>query len=494
MNLRIKSQIYIIGAGLAGISIAKEIKLKGIFGRVVAFLDDDPQKIGMRIYGIPILGPIDSALKHHSISPDEEALIAIPSGSRGQIRKIYDLLRKAGFVSTRIRILPGLSQILFGDAHLIQTREINPEDLLSRTPVKVSLKESLSYVRGKRVLVTGAGGSIGSELCRQLLSGGAERLYLFGHGENSIYGIDHELRSLQEEGVGEKATVVSVIGELQNRDYMFHIINRLRVDVIYHAAAYKHVPLMEENPVAALQNNVFGTKNLLDASVAADVKRFVMISTDKAVNPNSIYGVSKLLAEELVIRERHNGHRFIVVRFGNVLGSRGSILPLFKKQILKGGPITITHPETSRFFMTIPEASSLVLKAGGIDVDGDLLLLDMGEPLVIQELAEQMIRFYDFAPEKDIGIVYTGLRAGEKLTEKLWSDNETPEATEYPKIIRLKRNSYSNTDLDDVIDHLQPICYFQRNKSHLFRKRRELKKVLSKIIPSIQVSENEPEY
>lgn len=494
MNLRIKSQIYIIGAGLAGISIAKEIKLKGIFGRVVAFLDDDPQIIGKRINGIPILGPIDSALKHHGISPDDEALIAIPSGSRGQVRKIYDLLRNAGFISTRIRILPGLSQILSGDAHLIQTREINPEDLLSRTPVMVSLKESLSYVRGKRVLVTGAGGSIGSELCRQLLSGGAARLYLFGHGENTIYCIDRELRLLQEEGVGEKATVIPVIGELQNRDYMFHIVNRLRADVVFHAAAYKHVPLMEENPVAALQNNVFGTKNLLDASVAAGVKRFVMISTDKAVNPNSIYGVSKHLAEELVIRERHNGHRFIVVRFGNVLGSRGSILPLFRKQILKGGPVTITHPEASRFFMTIPEASSLVLKAGGIDVNGDLLLLDMGEPLVIQELAEQMIRFYDFVPEKDIRVVYTGLRPGEKLTEKLWSDNEIPEATEFSKIIRLKRNGYSNTDLDDVIDRLQPICYFQRNESQVFRNRWKLKKVLSKIIPSMQVLENEPEY
>ncbi len=494
MSLRIKSQIYIIGAGLAGINIAKEIKMKGIFGRVVVFLDDDPGKIGKTIYGVPILGPIDSALKHHSVSSDDEALIAIPSGSRDQVQKIYDLLRKAGFASNRIRILPGLSQILFGDAHLIQTREINPEDLLSRTPVKVPLRESLSYVRGKRVLVTGAGGSIGSELSRQLLSGGAERLYLFGHGENSIYGIDRELRLLQEEGVGEKATVVPVIGELQDRDYMLHIAGRLKADVVFHAAAYKHVPLMEENPVAALQNNVFGTKNLLDAAVLAGVKRFVMISTDKAVNPNSTYGASKLLAEELVIRARHNGHRYIVVRFGNVLGSRGSILPLFKKQILKGGPVTITHPETSRFFMTIPEASSLVLKAGGIDIDGELLLLDMGEPLLIQELAEQMIRFYDFVPGKDIKLVYTGLRAGEKLTERLWSDNERPEPTEYPKLIRLKRNGHSIGNIDGVIERLQPICYFQKDRGHIYRNRRELKSVLSEIIPAIKVSKNEPEY
>jgi FlaA1/EpsC-like NDP-sugar epimerase len=494
VSLRIKSQIYIIGAGLAGISIAKEIKLKGIFGRVVAFLDDDTRKIGKTISGIPILGPIDSALKHHSLSPDDEALIAIPSGSRDQVRKIYDLLRKSGFASNRIRILPGLSQILFGDAHLIQTREINPEDLLSRNPVKVPLKESLSYVRGKRVLVTGAGGSIGSELSRQLLSGGAERLYLFGHGENSIYGIDRELRLLQEEGVGEKATVVPVIGELQDREYMFHIVERLRADVVFHAAAYKHVPLLEENPVAALQNNVFGTKNLLDASVSARVKRFVMISTDKAVNPNCTYGASKLLAEELVIRARRNGHRYIVVRFGNVLGSRGSILPLFRNQILKGGPLTITHPETSRFFMTIPEASSLVLKAGGINIDGELLLLDMGEPLRIQELAEQMIRFYDFIPGKDIKLVYTGLRAGEKLTERLWSDNETPEPTEYPKLIRLKRNGHSISDLNEIMNRLQPICYFQEDKSRLYRNRRELKRVLAEIIPTLRASENEPQY
>jgi FlaA1/EpsC-like NDP-sugar epimerase len=491
-----KSQIYIIGAGLAGISIAKEIKLKGIFGRVVAFLDDDPQKIGRTISGIPILGPVETVLEQYRKQPRtthyDEALIAIPSGTREQIQKIYDLLRRAGF--EHIRILPGLSQILSGDAHLIQAREINPEDLLTRTPVKVQLKESLAYVRGKRVLVTGAGGSIGSELARQLLSGGAERLYLFGHGENSIYGIDRELRLLQEEGVGERATIVPVIGELQDRDYMFHILKALRADVVFHAAAYKHVPLMEANAVAAVQNNVFGTKNLLDASIRADVSRFVMISTDKAVDPNSIYGASKLLAEELVIRERHNGHRYIVVRFGNVLGSRGSILPLFRKQILKGGPVTITHPQTSRFFMTIPEASSLVLKAGGIDVDGELLLLDMGEPLNIQELAEQMIRFYDFTPGKDIRIVYTGLRPGEKLTERLWSDNETRERTDYPKIFRLKRNGHLSKKLDDVLEHLKPICYFDEGATELFRNRRELKRVIREIAPSLQVPKNEPKY
>jgi len=214
MSLRIKSQITIIGAGLAGLNIAKEIRGKGIFGRIAAFLDDDPKKIGRKYYGIPILGPIDQVLRERSAGPDDEALIAIPSGTREQITRIHGLLRQAGY--TRVRILPGLSQILHGDAHLIQAKEIDPEDLLMRRPVTVPLKESLAYVRGRRVLVTGAGGSIGSELARQLLFGGAERLYLFGHGENSIYGIDRELRLLQEEGVGDRATIVPVIGELQD--------------------------------------------------------------------------------------------------------------------------------------------------------------------------------------------------------------------------------------------------------------------------------------
>ncbi|GAB1484350.1 hypothetical protein MASR2M78_31680 [Treponema sp.] len=272
-------------------------------------------------------------------------------------------------------------------------------------------------------------------MARQLLSGGAQRLYLLGHGENSIYQIDRELRLLQEEGVGEKATIIPIIGDLKDRNFMGYILERLKVDVVFHAAAYKHVPMTEENPVAAIENNVLGTDNLLAACLEQGVKRFVLISTDKAVDPVSVYGASKQLCEKLVLsagEKVKNGHNYMVVRFGNVLGSRGSIMPLFQSQIEKGGPVTITHPEASRWFMTIPEACSLVLKTGGVGKNGSLYLLDMGEPVRIRDLAEQMIRFYGFEPEKDIAIEYIGLRPGERLDERLWGDDETPIATEFP--------------------------------------------------------------
>ena len=331
-----RNTIYLVGAGFTGTTIAAEILAKRIFGHVVAFLDDDPAKIGRRIDGIPVLGPIDAAAQVIKTTPADEAIIAIPSATREQLARIFAILRRARFA--RIRIVPGIAQILDGEAHLIQAREIDPEDFLARSPVRVNLRSSLSYVRGKRVLVTGAGGSIGSELCRQLLEGGAERLYLFGHGENSIYEIQRELHLLQEEGVGQKATIVPIIGEMQDRDYLHFILPRTKANVVFHTAAHKHVPLMEANPVEAVKNNVFGTRNIVDASKKGGVERFVLISTDKAVEPSSVYGASKLLAEEIVLREGKNGRHFLVVRFGNVLGSRGSILPLFRRQILKGGP------------------------------------------------------------------------------------------------------------------------------------------------------------
>ncbi|MDR0315713.1 MAG: polysaccharide biosynthesis protein, partial [Treponema sp.] len=412
MSSKKTGRLYIIGAGFAGRTLANELKAKAIFGEVVAFLDDDPEKIGRRIENIPVLGPIRDVAKLLRMNPADEAIIAIPSASREYLKELYTILKKAGF--ERIRILPGISQIIDGDAHLIQTRSIDPQDLLGRTPVAIQLKQSLAYLRGKRVLVTGAGGSIGSELCRQLLSAGAARLYLFGHGENSIYQIDRELRLLQEEGVGEKASLVPVIGDLKDAEYMNYIIGQLRADVVFHTAAYKHVPMMEENPVAAIENNVMGTDNLIRAVIAHKVQRFVHITTDKAVDPVSVYGASKYLCEQLALEAAASAGtgtaapNFMVVRFGNVLGSRGSIVPLFQKQIEKGGPVTVTHPDMRRWFMTIPEACSLVLKAGGVGENGRLYLLDMGEPVRIRDLAEQMIRFYGFEPETEIKIEYTG--------------------------------------------------------------------------------------
>jgi FlaA1/EpsC-like NDP-sugar epimerase len=487
------NRIYIIGAGFAGTAIASEIRAKGIFGKVVAFLDDDTKKIGGRIGDIPVLGPIGAVVSLLRQTPADEALIAIPGASREKLKELYQLLKKAEFA--KIRILPGISQIVEGAAHLIQAREIDPQDLLARSPVTINLRRSLAYLRGKRVLITGAGGSIGSELSRQLLSGGASRLYLFGHGENSIYEIDRELRILQEEGVGEKATIVPIIGDLKDEEYTRFILKRLQAGVIFHCAAYKHVPLSEANPVEIIRNNVFGTRNLVEAAIAAGTQRFVFISTDKAVRPSSVYGASKKIAEELVLRARAGkGLDFIVVRFGNVLGSRGSIVPLFRGQILKGGPLTITHPEVSRFFMTIPEAASLVLQAGGVGEGGNLYVLDMGEPLLIKDLAEQMIRFYGFEPEKDIPLVSVGLRPGEKLSEHLWDAAEKIEPTEYRKINRIIRGTEALSGGEDLLARLEPVCFYDPAQSGLYRNRKVLREILCSAIPGLEAPAHEPEY
>jgi len=487
-----RRNIYIVGAGFTGEALAREIRAKRVFGRVVAFLDDDPAKIGRRVEGVPVLGPIDAVAEIIKTTPADEAIIAIPSASREQLARIWAVLRRAGF--SRVRIVPQLSQVLDAGAHLIQAREIDPEDFLARSPVKVNLRKSLAYVRGRRVLVTGAGGSIGSELCRQLLEGGAARLYLFGHGENSLYEIERELRLLQEEGVGERATIVPILGEIQDREYMAFILRRTRASVVFHTAAHKHVPMLEGNPIEAVKNNVFGTRNGVDAALKAGVERFVLISTDKAVEPAGVYGASKLLAEEIVLREGRKGRHFLVVRFGNVLGSRGSILPLFRRQILKGGPVTVTHPDMRRYFMTIPEASSLVLQAGGVGEGGEVYLLDMGEDVSIRELAEQMIRFYGFEPGADIPIVYTGLRRGEKLAERLYADSEQPEPTAHPRIMKLQRRTLINGRINPVLERLAPICYFDHAHAALFRNRRALREVLHEVIPTVGPFDDEPEF
>lgn len=494
-NNKVQPTVYIIGAGLAGTMIAHEIKRKGIFGRVAAFLDDDPQKIGAKIEGIPVLGPIQDVARLIRVEARDELLIAIPSIKAERLREIYAIVKEAGF--TTIKLLPGISQIVDDNAHLVQAREINPQDLLGRTPIKISLKNSLAYLRGKRVLITGAGGSIGSELARQLLSGGAERLYLFGHGENSIYQIDKELRLLQEEGVGDKATIVPIVGELKDRDYMQYIIEKLRCDAVFHTAAYKHVPLMEANPVAVIENNVFGTKNLLDACIENGVKRFVLISTDKAVNPVSIYGISKMLNEKMVleaaarVKEKYGStdYAYMFVRFGNVLGSRGSIFPLFVEQVKKGGPVTVTSPDMMRFFMTIPEACSLVLQTGGVGINGQSYLLDMGEPVNILETARQLIRYMGYEPEKDIPIEIIGVRPGERLEEPLISETEYTEPTDYPKILRLQnREEYDRDTLDKLLTALYPVCCSSDNPM-LYRNKEYLTRILCDACQSLQAAQ-----
>lgn len=481
-----KARLYVIGAGFAGQMIARDIRRKKIFGTVAAFLDDDKSRIGTQVDGIPVLGPIDDATKVLRCARNDEAIIAMPSAPVERIRELYEILQQSGFL--HIRILPSVSQIVDGSAHLVQTREIDPLDILGRTPVTVPLHQSLAYLRGKRVLITGAGGSIGSELARQLLSGGAERLYLFGHGENSIVCIYRELIVLQHEGVGEKATVVPIIGDMKDARYVDYIIEKTRADVIFHCAAYKHVPMLEENPVAAIENNVFGTKHLLDASLRHGVRRFVLISTDKAVDPVSVYGTSKMLCEKLVLhaaRSAKDGQSFMFVRFGNVLGSRGSILPLFMNQIKNGGPVTVTDPGMKRFFMTIPEACSLVLEAGGVGENGRSYLLDMGEPIKIMDLAEQLIAFSGLEPHKDIEIKIIGAREGERLEEPLWLADEEPSKTAYEKILALKNRAMDGGELTALLDDLHPICFFTAGQEAAFRNKERLIARLRAAVPTL---------
>jgi len=484
-------KIYIIGAGFAGQMLAKELETKKIFGKVEAFYDDNQQIIGSFIDGIQVKGPIEDISNLINITTLDLAIIAIPSAPKERINQIYKAIKKAGFIN--IKILPSISQVVEGSAHLVQARDIDPLDILGRTPVIIPLHESLSYLRGKRVLITGAGGSIGSELARQLLSGGAERLYLFGHGENSIVNIYRELHTLQMEGVGEKATVVPIIGDMKDKEYVKYIISHTHTDVIFHCAAYKHVPMMEENPVASIENNVFGTKNLLEAALEYNVNKFVLISTDKAVDPVSVYGVSKMLCEKLILEaseKTKTTQDFMFVRFGNVLGSRGSILPLFKQQIQNGGPVTVTDPEMERYFMTIPEACSLVLQTGGVGKNGTSYLLDMGDPIKIVELAEQVIRFSGFEPYKDMKIEFIGTRPGERTYEPLWLKEENPEKTDYPKILKLTNIPPKTFNLNTLIDSLKDICIYNENNPDAYRNREMLLKILTKAVPSLQEQKN----
>ena len=474
-----EKRIYIIGAGFAGQTIADDIKRKKIFGKVNAFLDDDKKLIGTTIDNIPVLGPISSVASILSNSDVDEAIIAIPSAPIERIREIYEILTKNGFL--HIKILPGISQVIEGNGHLVQTRDIDPLDILGRTPITISLKKSLSYLRGKRVFITGAGGSIGSELARQLLSGGAERLYLFGHGENSICQIFRELKILQQEGIGEKATIVPIIGDMRDKEYVDYIIKQTKCNVIFHCAAYKHVPMMEENQVAAIENNVFGTKSLLDAALKYKVDKFVLISTDKAVSPVSVYGVSKMISEKLVLdiaKKAEKSQSFMFVRFANVLGSRGSILPLFQNQIKTGGPLLVTDEKMERYFMTIPEACSLVLQTGGVGKNGHSYLLDMGEPLKILDLAKQIIKFSGLEPYKDIDIKIVGARKGERLIEPLWLKEENPIPTDYPKILQLTNIEYNSERLENLLSELYPICFYQKENHNNYRNKEKLLEIL----------------
>jgi FlaA1/EpsC-like NDP-sugar epimerase len=396
--------------------------------QAIAFLDDDPVKVGKRIHGVPVVGALRNLT---SVVPSlrvDEVIIAMPKASGAVLRSVSEECRRAGIVS---RTIPGVFELLDGKVSVSRLRQIDITDLLRRPAIDAE-PDSSRYVHGREVLITGAGGSIGFELGRQVAHGRPRRLTLLGHGENSIFDAQRRLREAFPD-----IRVHAVIADVRDRARMSRIFEALRPEIVFHAAAHKHVPLMEDNPEEAISNNVVGTKNVVEAALDAGVSRLVMISTDKAVSPSSLMGASKRVAEAIVRAAAHkSGLPFVVVRFGNVLGSRGSVVPAFKRQIEAGGPITITHPEMKRFFMTIPEAVHLVLQAGGMARGGELYVLKMGEPLGIVQLAEDLIRLSGFSPE-DIGITFSGLRPGEKLQESLWESDAVIHDTAHPDILNV---------------------------------------------------------
>jgi len=478
-NQRIKTKpdgtrTIIAGAGFGGIYIAQEMQRNpDLHYLPVAFLDDDIEKIGTKIRGIPVAGNIDqlpSVIKNYKAA---KVIIAIPSASGELIRKIYSVCQS---LKIEALTLPALSEFLNGRVSLNVVRKIEIEDLLRRAPVNIDNIAVKNYLQGKTVFVTGAGGSIGSELCRQIISCKPAEIILLGHGENSIFDIKNELlnRISKNENLKD-CKVISKIADIRFRERLDEIFNETVPDIVFHAAAHKHVPLMEENPSEAITNNILGTKNLVDLSVKYDVGAFVFISTDKAVNPVNVMGATKRAAEMIVLDAvRTYGKRFCAVRFGNVLGSRGSVLNTFKKQILAGGPVTITDPNIERYFMTIPEAVQLVLQASVIGNGGEVFVLDMGEPVKIVELAKDVIRLSGFKVDEDIKIVYTGLRPGEKLYEELFIEGETYTRTKHKKImIAANASKFVNPNLKSIIEDLEESATYA-NKEYLINKLREL--------------------
>jgi FlaA1/EpsC-like NDP-sugar epimerase len=425
-----RKRVLIVGAGEAGNLIAREMRSSPLSAlEPVCFVDDDPAKRNLRIHGVPVLGPrgdIPALARRYNIA---EVVIAMPTAPGKIIRATRQLCDEA---MLPVRVIPGIYQILNDQVSLSRLRNLDIEDLLRREPVETDVAGVASLVAGRRVLVTGAGGSIGSELCRQISRHGPSQLILLGHGENSIFDIVNELQLAARPG---GPTLVPVIADIRFPDRLRAIFQLYRPDVVFHAAAHKHVPLMEANVGEAIANNVLGTRNLLEAAEAAGVGRFVLISTDKAVNPTSVMGATKRAAELLVHQAaERSGRAYVAVRFGNVLGSRGSVVPYFRKQIAAGGPVTVTHPDMRRYFMTIPEAVQLVLQAALLGRGGEVFMLDMGEPVKIVDLAHDLIRLSGFEPGRDIDVVYTGLRPGEKLFEELFLDSERYSRTAHAKV------------------------------------------------------------
>lgn len=427
-----KKRIMIIDAGEAGVLVIKEYKNHPqLNSKPVALIDDDEYKQGRVIMGVPVVGKRDDILAQVEKLKIDEIILAMPSASKKDISSIVDICKKT---KAKLKILPGVYELIDGKVTIKNIRDVQIEDLLGREEIKTDINAISSYIKDKVILVTGGGGSIGSELCRQIANIKPRKLVIIEIYENSAYDIENELLRRNKD-LNLKIYIASIV----DRDIMFDLFNIERPDVVFHAAAHKHVPLMEDSPKESIKNNVFGTLNLVHAADKYGVKKFVMISTDKAVNPTNIMGASKRICE-MIIQSVNPVSKtdFVAVRFGNVLGSNGSVIPLFKKQIEEGGPVTVTHKDVIRYFMTIPEAVSLVIQAGAIVKGGEIFVLDMGKPVKILDLAEDLIRLSGFEPYKDIQIEIIGLRPGEKLYEELFFEEENVTSTMHDKIFVAK--------------------------------------------------------
>ncbi len=461
--------VMLIGAGEAGKILVAEFQTSpNIHGRVKCIIDDNPIKRGKRLGGVPIVGDryeIPNAIKKYEIN---RIIYAIPSSSAKEKKEILDICTTTG---CSVQVLPGVFQLANGEINVSKLRKVDAQDLLGRDPIKVNMDEIFRYISGKVVMVTGGGGSIGSELCRQIARANPKQLVIFDIYENNVYDIQMELKHTCPD-----LNLEVLIGSVRNTARLDYVLGTYKPDLIFHAAAHKHVPLMEDSPNEAIKNNVFGTLKLAQAASKYGVKRFVLISTDKAVNPTSIMGASKRLCEMVVqMMNRESDTEFVAVRFGNVLGSNGSVIPLFKRQIEEGGPVTVTHPEIIRYFMTIPEAVSLVLQAGYYAKGGEIFILDMGEPVKIDTMARNLIRLSGYEPDVDIKIEYTGLRPGEKLYEELLMKEEGLQDTDN-KLIHIGKP----IEMDDAVFKKQ----LDRLEAAYKEETPNMKEIVAEIIPT----------
>ncbi|BCD08162.1 TPA: polysaccharide biosynthesis protein [Bacillus cereus] len=460
-----KKRTLIIGAGSAGTMVVRQLQHnKEADLYPIAFVDDDRNKQKLEIYNVPVVGTTNHIKEIVEDNDIEHIIIAIPSLNRNQINEIFEKCRKT---KAKTQIVPMLEDLLDGKLSVNEFRDVQVEDLLGREPIKLDDAGIGEKITGKTILVTGAGGSIGSEICRQVMKYKPAKIVLLGHGENSIYNIEMEMRVTYKDSV----EITTEIADIQDRHKIFEIMEKHQPYIVYHAAAHKHVPLMERNPEEAVKNNIFGTKNVAEAADTFKVNTFVMVSTDKAVNPTNVMGATKRFAEMHVqhMASVSTGTRFVAVRFGNVLGSRGSVIPLFKKQIQKGGPVTVTHPDMIRYFMTIPEASRLVIQAGTLARGGELFVLDMGDPVKIVDLAKNLITLSGYSIE-EIGIEFTGLRPGEKMYEELLNEGEIHPEQIFPKIhigkavlmdqeiLRQFMNDFEGMDKEEIRERLLDIA------------------------------------